>query len=115
VCGRFLVELSADEMREIVEAAEKSAQERSHEFSFTFKGGEMFPGTVVPVITANNKAQYMKWGFPSSIANKAPHINVRSETAMTSKTFGEAMCTRRCVVPASAFFEWKPTGKRSKT
>jgi putative SOS response-associated peptidase YedK len=102
-------------MREIVDAAEKSAQERLHEFSFSFKGGEILPSTVAPVITANKKIQYMKWGFPCSIANKAPHINARSETAMNSKTFGEAMTTRRCVVPASAFYEWKPTGKKSKT
>ena len=56
----------------------------------------------------------MTWGFPSILENQHPHINARSETAMNSKTFGEAMAICRCIVPASAYFEWKQTVKKRK-
>ena len=112
MCGRFLIELDVSEIKEILAAAEDSADELMDQLSFKFSGGEIYPGNTVPVITANG-VRYMTWGFPS-IVDKQPHINARSETAIASKTFGEAMADRRCVVPASAYFEWKQTGKKRK-
>ena len=106
MCGRFLVEFSEEELREIIASAEKGADERSDHLSFTFKGGEIFPCDATPVITANG-VRLMTWGFPNVILDKAPHINARCETAVKSKTFGEAMASRRCLIPASAFYEWK--------
>ena len=111
MCGRFLV--SGEELKEILEAAEASADACMGQLSFTFRGGEVFPSDTVPVITANG-VRFMTWGFPSILENQRAHINARSETAATSKTFGEAMAARRCIVPASAYFEWKQTGKKHK-
>ena len=115
MCGRFLVIIDEAELKDIIASAETSADERLDHLSFTFRGGEIFPSNTAPVITADG-VRFMTWGFPS-IANKKPHINARSETAMTSKTFREAMTTRRCVVPASAYFEWQMHGavKKRKT
>ena len=113
MCGRYLVEIDATELKQIIESAETSADERLDKLSFYFRGGEIFPSNNAPVITASG-ACFMIWGFPSIAPNHQPHINARSETASTSKTFGEAMATRRCVIPASAYFEWKPTGKKRK-
>ena len=76
-------------------------------------GGEIFPGDMAPVVIGGNETRYMTWGFPD-LAGKRPHINARSETAATSKTFGGAMADRRCLVPASGYFEWKPIDKRRK-
>ena len=130
MCGRYLIEIDEKELKEIIAEVEKSGDERSLQLSATFKGGEIFPGSIVPVITANNKVRFMTWGFPS-IVNKSSHtpqgvissrarpgihhINARSETAATSKTFGEAMASRRCVVPASGYYEWKSLDKKNKT
>jgi putative SOS response-associated peptidase YedK len=114
MCGRFVVEIEEQQLREIIEEAQDGISRDSEQLSFTFKGGEIFPGNTVPVITANKKACFMTWGFPSIVADRRPHINARSETAATSKTFGEAIATRRCIVPASAYFEWKDLGKKKK-
>jgi putative SOS response-associated peptidase YedK len=113
MCGRYLVEIDEEEMRGIVAAAEKNARLNSEQFSFVFSGGEIFPGNIAPVITAN-RVRFMTWGFPS-VAGSTPHINARSETAAGSKTFGEAIAARRCIVPASGYFEWKTLDKKHKT
>ena len=113
MCGRYLIKIDEEEIQEILTAAEDSTNENLDQPSFTFSGGEVYPGNIVPVIKASG-VRYMTWGFPSIVSNRPPHINARSETAMNSKTFGEAMAGRRCVVPASAYFEWKQTGKKHK-
>jgi len=101
------------ELQEIFEVTETSADERLDQLSFTFSGGEIFPTNTAPVVTVDG-LRFMTWGFPSILDNQYPHINARSETAATSKTFGEAIATRRCIIPASAYYEWKHTGKKRK-
>ena len=126
MCGKYLIEIDEKELREIIEAAESprrpslpvpseqeftlsSADERMDKMSFTFKGGEIFPSSITPVLTIEG-ARFMTWGFPSISESLNPHtpqgvisswaypgihlINARSETASTSKTFGEAMEAR---------------------
>ena len=122
MCGRYLVEISEEELREIAAALDTTPADgavspcgNSDELTFTFagKGGEIFPGSVAPVITGNNEVRFMKWGFPGIIA-KQSYINARSETAAASRTFGEAMAARRCIVPASGYYEWKTRDKKHK-
>ena len=38
-------------------------------------------------------------------------INARSETAAESPMFAESMISRRCLIPATAYFEWEKTGE----
>ncbi|MDR0491515.1 MAG: SOS response-associated peptidase [Oscillospiraceae bacterium] len=114
MCGRYLIEIDEEELKEIIATAEVNARGRSEQFSFAFRGGEIFPGSVVPVIAGNNEVRFMTWGFPGIIVNQPPHINARSETAAASRTFGEAMASRRCLVPASGYYEWKTRDKKHK-
>ena len=118
MCGRYLIEIDDDELYEIIALAEansRSAPEGTGAVSgMSFAGGEIFPGSVAPVITAGNEARFMLWGYPSAVAGRRPHINARSETAATLRTFSSAMASRRCIVPASGYFEWKTLGKKSK-
>ena len=47
-------------------------------------------------------------------AKQTRPINGRSETAATNGTFKAALASRRCLVPADAFYEWRamPDGKQ---
>ncbi len=52
-----------------------------------------------------------RWGFVPcwADADAGPArswINARAETAATSPAFGPALRSRRCVIPADAFYEW---------
>ena len=47
----------------------------------------------------------MVWGFPAQ-EGKGLVINARCETVLEKKLFSESVRTRRCLIPASGFYEW---------
>jgi putative SOS response-associated peptidase YedK len=59
----------------------------------------------------------LKWGlvpyFTKDLKKARKPINARSETVATSGMFRAAFAKRRCLVPASAYYEWRddPDGK----
>jgi putative SOS response-associated peptidase YedK len=50
----------------------------------------------------------LKWGFPN-FRNNGVIINAKSETLHERPTFKKILFTKRCLIPASGFFEWKKT------
>ncbi|HEY7402036.1 MAG TPA: SOS response-associated peptidase [Candidatus Angelobacter sp.] len=52
------------------------------------------------------------WSKDKSIGARA--INAMSETAAEKPVFRESIKTRRCLVPANGFYEWKKLGPKSK-
>ena len=54
----------------------------------------------------------MKWGLIPSWSNdgKPGPLNARCETVATNAMFRNAFRSRRCLVPASGFYEWRKTG-----
>jgi putative SOS response-associated peptidase YedK len=51
----------------------------------------------------------LKWGFVprESLGGERGFINARSETAWEKPSFGEAFAARRCLIPATGFYEWQ--------
>ena len=78
---------------------------------------EVYPTNEAPVVIRvkdDNRAGLMKWGFVYPNMNR-PIINARSETAGVKPAFKEALKKRRCLVPASGFYEWHgEKGDRTK-
>lgn len=74
------------------------------------------PGTPVPVIRdspAGPVMEPMVWGLTPAWARRTPApssmpkpINARSETVADKPMFREAFRRRRCILPASGFYEW---------
>lgn len=52
------------------------------------------------------------WARDPSIGNRM--INARAETAATMPAFRSAFRSRRCLVPANGFYEWKRLGGRKQ-
>jgi len=76
------------------------------------------PGNEMPVIIHEEKNELvmMNWGLvphrTQDITTAQRPINARAETLSEKPTFKELMQNRRCLVPASGFFEWKKEGKK---
>ena len=111
MCGRYFIEISDEELLEIIAEAERNQTGRYE--APLFLGGDIFPSAIVPVVT-NTGARFMKWGFPNLAPDRPPLINAKSETAHTLRTFSDAMMQRRCLVPATAYYEWQDVGKKKK-
>lgn len=72
------------------------------------------PTQDVPIVTvtADGDRQILmaRWGLVPSWMNaipKQPHINARAETIDRKPLFRDAFATRRCLVPATGFYEWE--------
>lgn len=80
------------------------------------------PGQPALVVRTDGRggreAALLLWGFLPSWAKAsdpgARHINARAETAAERPAFRAAFRARRCLVPASGFYEWRPAGKRKQ-
>ncbi len=76
------------------------------------------PGSEMPVIVHEEKNELvmMKWGLVPhrtlDIHTAKRPINARAETVSEIPSFKDLLKDRRCLVPASGFFEWKKEGKR---
>jgi putative SOS response-associated peptidase YedK len=75
------------------------------------------PSQALPVI-CNTHAQGITlsaWGFmpewADGRADIKPLINARAETVATKPTFRQAFRSKRCLVLADGFYEWKRAGK----
>ncbi len=117
MCARYYVELSP-ELRPIIEAARSSslAGKMVHDLGRpVITEGEVKPTDIAPVIASNSRGQKtafpMIWGFlqtdHDNTRRSRPLINARSETAAVKPTFRECWQRRRCVIPASYYFEWE--------
>lgn len=77
---------------------------------------------VLAAISSPNKRERrwtkLHWGlvpaWKETIEAQKPLINARVETVLEKPSFREAIRKRRCLIPASGFFEWKKDG-RTKT
>ncbi len=81
------------------------------------------PTTQVLAITESSgdrTGSLMRWGLiprwaKPETAFKRPMFNARSETVAERPTFRDSFKSRRCLVPANGFFEWRREDSRTKT
>lgn len=110
MCGRFALAAPAAEL------ITRFGLDQCADFG---RRNNIAPGTDIPVIreSAEGKRllQLFRWGLVPHWA-KDPSIgarlnNARAESVAEKPAFRDAFKHRRCLIPASGFFEWKAEGK----
>lgn len=106
MCGRFTQHLS---WQQLVELYGLTGTPLNLEPRFNIA-----PTTQVLTVRADGKGRYasmMRWGLIPAwwkAENKLPAtFNARADTVATKPMFRSAFKARRCIVPASGFYEWK--------
>ncbi len=115
MCGRFAITLPQDAMAQLFTA-------RADNDLPDVPNLDARPTTRVHVVTPNEagrRLSAMRWGFVPHWArrlNDGPLlINARAETVAQKPAFADACRKRRCLIPASAFYEWTAgTGPRKQ-
>lgn len=68
--------------------------------------------------THKHVSSLLRWGLiPSWSKNQSVGTrltNARSETVLTKPSFRESFRRRRCLIPATGFYEWTTSGKRKE-
>lgn len=107
MCGRFYLDAALDEILRHFNIRPMG--------SVKIRSGEIFPTQEIPVIVANPERELltMRWGWEAPFLKKTL-INARSETLLEKNMFIQAARTRRCLVPASGYYEWAQ-GEGQKT
>ena len=96
MCGRFLIDY---EFRDLINKYNLAKYQGS------MNKGEIFPSQ--KVMTIDQKyAIAMDWGFDFKWS-KRKIINARAETIFEKRTFKNLAKSKRCIIPASAYFEWQ--------
>lgn len=72
-------------------------------------GPELRPTDAALVVHGGRRARLLGWGLRVSWNNR-PLINARAETLAQKPTF-RPLLGNRCLVPATAYFEWRRQGK----
>jgi putative SOS response-associated peptidase YedK len=110
MCGRFTIAISVGFYDRFQVSRDATLPLASH-FNIT-------PGQEIPVITGSEGHReliLMTWGLVPYWAKdrRTGHhpINARAESLTERPMFSHLLEGRRCLIPASGFFEWKKTGK----
>ena len=117
MCGRFTCRLTWREIYELYRLTVPASPERNVQARYN----------ICPTTTIDTVAQHggtrelvpMRWGLvPSWWKKRAKDtpstFNARAETVAEKPMFGAAFKRRRCLIPASGYYEWHttPAGKQ---
>lgn len=111
MCGRFTLTASPDQLTALFELPQEPVVVPRYNIA---------PTQPVAIVRINPQAAAREWALtywglvPSWSKDPsmgARMINARSETVTEKPAFRAAFKRRRCLVPASGFYEWKKEGK----
>lgn len=109
MCGRYQLDSEIDQLMFMFNAQNRYIGYGAQK--------EIFPTNLVAIVTREGTENFIeasKWGFDNYYDSR-PLINARGETVEEKKTFKNMFAHGRCIIPATAFFEWRKNPDGSKT
>ena len=111
MCGRIAVSLPSDSMAKLFAALPANSLPAVPNYNIC-------PTNQICAVTSDEGVRHvasMRWGFIPHWYKKPNGgpllINARAETIAEKPAFRAACRERRCLIPASGFYEWKREGK----
>lgn len=107
MCGRFVLTADGEEFRRFFDLLELLVDPK------LLRRFNVAPTQTVGVIPNRQERRFRpaRWGLVPSWSTEGPRgrplINARAETLSDRPSFRQALARRRCLVPASGFYEWK--------
>jgi len=112
MCGRYFLTVSAEEIRQRFGTANRVDWQPRYNIA---------PSQPIPAIRLHQgqrKLETFRWGLipfwsrDETIGQRL--INARAETLAEKPAFREAFRHRRCLIPASGFYEWQRRDRRKQ-
>lgn len=117
MCGRYYLE---DEIKDerLAEQMKQAIQISTKICANMKTSGEIRPTDIAPVIAPSRisrkaSAYPMQWGFNHPKRGMLV-FNTRMETAPEKDLFVSSVDDRRCLIPASCYYEWKKIDRNKK-
>jgi len=104
MCGRYTLNSAGDRIAKVFDLDQ--TPELTPRFNIS-------PGQEAPVIRDASEVRScgaLHWGFAPHRKGERFLINARSETVSEKPSFRSGFETRRCLVPATGFYEWRKNG-----
>ncbi len=117
MCGRYALVTPADVLARLLDITGDSAG------LVWSPRRNIAPTQMAPVVrtdpaSGERQLALLRWGLiPGWVQDPqigARLINARSESAAQKRAFRSAFRSRRCIVPADGFFEWRPVGRQKQ-
>lgn len=104
MCGRFMLDVDIKEVLKHYRIEKVGVND--------YKKGDIYPSERTPIVVDDEGTglRLAKWGFPLENTKKLV-INARSESIADKPMFKDSFYSRRCIVPANLFYEWKEENK----
>lgn len=110
MCGRFVTIIPYEELKQIFDLIESSAQ-----FVPKYNVAPTQNVGVIRNLGDHNRLDHLKWGLVPSwskdLSMGSHMINARSESVAEKPAFRHAIKYKRCIVPVNGFYEWSHLGK----
>lgn len=115
MCGRFTISISENELRDYLKESFDIEEAKS---DFELPRYNVAPGQpVISIINdgKKNRVGLFKWGLVPPFAKDEKIgnnlINAKSETLVDKPSFKPSFQSKRCVILANGFFEWRKEEK----
>jgi putative SOS response-associated peptidase YedK len=116
MCGRFTISISADELKEYLKESYEIEEVNAE---FDLPRYNVAPGQpIISIINdgKKNRVGLFKWGLVPSFSKDEKIgnslINAKSETLIEKPSFKSSYESKRCVIIANGFYEWKKEEKQ---
>jgi len=114
MCGRFAQVIKHNQLKKLIDELNIRNQDEQIEVNFN-----VAPTQAIGAVMYKREDRFLtffRWGLIPSWSKEPSTqysmINVRAETIMEKKTFKNALLRRRCLIPATGFYEWRKPDKQ---